>query len=212
MNVITFADDFMEAGDVNIGSHTAEVGGGWNNWNGAVTVLGATDRTTDTGNGSGNRANCKIARGTPNLDIWATLNFSAAALATPAVLFPGIGWRHSANNNNDGYEFTYQGTGLMWELDENGNSVDTLADTMPTGTVLIHVVARPSLHIIYVDGVEKIRRTTDLNPSTGKFVSLMHGNFGAIAGGNTSFIDDFSVAEWPGPSPSGRFASQQRRG
>jgi len=170
-------DTFVEASTIDLSSHTADVGGGWTASGGTIQVIAGAEVAEDQNSANGNRYNLTTSVGSGPIDV-------SIGLAVPSInanVFPGIGVRRSTASAANGYEFQYDFLNNQWKLSDGGVSTTATFPEAWDGTLrTFKVHAENGLVIGYVNGVEKCRLTSNVNPGS-TFAGFLLGNFSGTA-------------------------------
>jgi hypothetical protein len=189
-----FGDDFTEASDTNLGSHTptgSNHGSGWTVNIGAMIVKSADGEAADNNASAGNRATLNDSIGSDQMDIEADCHFTS--LAGPGSGFAvGISGRAAAANQNGAYEFIYAlsigGTG-GWDL--NGTQVtEAWPEAFLTLPAHLKLEIRNNSIKGYADGVLKITLTNNLGVGNN-FGGIVALNFNGVGNETATRVDNF---------------------
>ena len=184
---LVFSDTFTEASDVALGSHTPEVGTGWNVIIGDINVRSDLDRATAANAGAGNRALCQDDFGTDGYDVEADIWISASATVFGGV----IGRAQSASVlGPDFCEFTYDEGPGGWSLTA-GEESDFVSEAFPTAPANVRLEVRNTGIKGYVNDVLKCEIPAVGNGNGRNWCGLTLGNFDTSV--NDFNADNFTV-------------------
>lgn len=188
-------DTFVEASDTALQSHTptgTDAGAGWSAVSGAALVRGATDDVIDNNVSNGNRYRMTTDLGSGAMIVQADFTSSGAA---GNFLAPGVLFRMNSAGTQYGY-FDYDfslGANGQYSL-YDGTTTVFLDEVWGGGTKTFQVVVSYTTVTGYVNGVQKLQITSNVNP-TNQFAGIQLLNF---TGGATGQItcDNFQSMDY----------------
>lgn len=186
-----FSDTFTETNDTALGSHTPDIGAGWNVPYGSISVIGGAGYAKAMSTSAGHRA-------LATTDVGALVDVQADITMPVTQGFVGLIARSTATNTTNGYEF-YWSSG--WYLEGPvGTVITSTAGSWPGGSVTMRMDCRAEAINCYVNNVLKLTSSVDVNLTTGKYCGVLLGDFSGASSSNSPRVDNFSITIYTAPS------------